>query len=323
MQALLKYIEAEQPRINTFLDQSVNQLDALVQPIVKHVLQAGGKRLRPLLTILTARALGMNPDDKLYYHACALEYLHSATLMHDDILDGAEMRRGQEAAHIMFGQTETILAGDVLLALGNKVMAETGDPELTQCISEAIMRTAAGEIEEIAHLRNPNLSEATYLSIITGKTAYLLQAASQCGALLAKADKSTVNAAVDFGLNLGIAFQLVDDALDYGVSAETAGKPVGADLQEGKLTLPMLYYLEQISADAKAEFADKFQNNTFTEAEIKALVAEVKNAGCDVKTRDEAGRYLALAADALALFPKNQETALLNDMLVYIQSREQ
>jgi len=232
MQELKARIIAEQPRFNATLATEVGTLHPLVQPVAAHVLKAGGKRLRPLLTLLVARALGY-ADDDIYPLACSVELLHSATLLHDDILDDADLRRGMAAAHTVFGSTATVLAGDALLALANLIVARYGDPRLTACISEAIIRTATGEIVEIAHMRGTDHGRDTYIDIITGKTAWMLRASCELGALRAGASEEAVRAAAAFGLDLGIAFQIVDDALDFADRADT-GKPVGGDLREGK-----------------------------------------------------------------------------------------
>jgi len=324
MRELKEFLEAEQPRVNAFLFKEIEELHPLIRPVAQHVFQGGGKRLRPLLVLLAARSLGHEAprDDSLYRMACSLEFLHSATLLHDDILDGAELRRGTPSAHMVFGQTQTILAGDALLALGNKLMADTGDPRLTTCISEAIIRTAVGEIAEIAHIRDGALSEAQYLEIITGKTAFLIQAACRSGALAARAEDRLVQAAADFGLNLGIAFQLVDDALDYEASQEQLGKPAGSDLREGKLTLPLLYYLQQADSERRSWFLERLAMSSFTEAEMQTLVQEIRDLGCEKRTRQLAGEYVARAAEALGGFPQTPEKALLEQVLDYVLTRE-
>lgn len=321
MQELLRYLEDQQPRINAILDAETDKLDELVKPVVRHVLRAGGKRLRPLLTLMTARGLGYQGED-LYLRACSLEFLHSATLLHDDILDAATLRRGFPAAHLVYGNTLTILAGDALLALGNILMAQAGDTRLTMCISEAIMRTALGEIAEITRTRDASLRIDEYLEIITGKTAYLIQAACACGALLAKAEERFERAAAQFGLNLGVAFQLVDDALDYASTTEKMGKPVGADLREGKLTLPLLYYLQDAPSADRAELMNKIKAGDMPDEEVEGYVRRVQESGGDRKTRELAGEYLDKAAQGLALFPDSPEKPLLGQMIQYVHLRE-
>lgn len=324
MRELLDLLEAEQPRINAFLSKEIDGLHPLVRPVVEHVFQGGGKRLRPLLLLLSARCLGQGElrGEFLYPLACSLEFLHSATLMHDDILDGAELRRGTPAAHTVFGRSHTLLAGDALLALGNRLMADSGIPKLTLSISEAIMRTAVGEIAEIAHIRDAGLSEEQYLDIVTGKTAFLIQAACHCGAIAVSASEELENAAAAFGLNLGIAFQLVDDALDYSASQEQLGKPVGSDLREGKLTLPMLLYLRQADAGRRAWFRERLEADTFTETELRELVEDVRRLECDKQTRELAAEYLRRAGEALGKFPDRPEKELLRQTLDYVLTRE-
>jgi len=304
------YMSHELPLIEECLRSHVSQLNPFVLPTAQHVLKAGGKRLRPLLTILCARALGYRADD-VYPLACSLELLHSATLLHDDILDGAELRRGQPAAHTVFGTTHTILAGDVLLALANTMVAGYGKPSLTACLSDAILRTASGEIEEIARIRDVNLTMDGYLGIIIGKTACLIQSACRAGALLAEAPVALQNAAADYGMNLGVAFQLVDDALDYTSPKEVSGKPKGSDIREGKLTLPLIFYLETLPADEREGFTKAFKENTVPEVELEAALAAVASGGFADRTRDMASSYLDKARKSLDGFPDSEETDLL------------
>jgi len=310
MKEFAEYQARELPLIEGCLRSHVEQLSPYVRPTARHVLEAGGKRLRPLLTILTARALGLAGED-VYPLACSLELLHSATLMHDDILDGAALRRGKPAAHTLFGNTHTILAGDVLLALANTMVASYGRPALTACLSEAILRTASGEIEEIAHIRDIGLSLDGYMDIITGKTACLIQSACQAGAILAGASPALIRAAGDFGLNLGVAFQLVDDVLDYASPSAVTGKPKGADIREGKLTLPLIFYIERLDAAEKERFTLSLKENRLSEEEVESVLGAVVADGHAERTRDMAEDYLLKARDCLGGFPDSLEKRLL------------
>ncbi|NJB68213.1 octaprenyl-diphosphate synthase [Desulfobaculum xiamenense] len=315
------YLERELPRINAFLQAETDRLDESVRPPIQHVLAAGGKRLRPLLTLLAARALGAE-GDKAYPLACSLEMLHSATLLHDDILDEADLRRGRKSAHIVFGRSETILAGDVLLALANRLVADYGQPRLTAILSEAIMRTAAGEVKEIANVRNTELTNEAYLDIITGKTAYLFQAACECGAIIAGSGPEIEQAAHDYGLYLGIAFQLVDDALDYVSPSDVSGKPSGGDLREGKLTLPLIGYFNSLPADRRAELEARFRDNALSEVETAAILDEITRLGLADRTREAAGKYAERAREALRSFPDRPEREVLDAILHYVLARQ-
>jgi len=329
MRALQRYLHQELPLINDFLARETEKLPALVRDVARHVLQAGGKRLRPMLTILFSRGRGRIAKD-VYPLACAMELSHSATLLHDDILDNSHLRRGRTTAHLVFGNTETILAGDVLLALGNRLVAEYDNPRLSWRASEAIMRTAIGEIQELSWLNSPAPSQSHYLEIITGKTAYLFQAACHCGAILSE-DPELEQSALDYGLNLGIAFQLTDDALDYDAQNKVAGKPVGGDLREGKLTLPLIFYLEQVSEAKQKELLSEIrpeganplgQASALPEKRLAEIIAEVQRSGCVERTRRRAAEYVQSASEALKDFPESEEREALQEALVHTLQRD-
>ncbi|MFZ5811339.1 MAG: polyprenyl synthetase family protein [Thermodesulfobacteriota bacterium] len=321
MNPLELFYEKELPSIDRYLEAQAHRLDPSVSPTVRHVLEAGGKRFRPMLTILMARALGYRGDDILPL-ACSLELLHSATLLHDDIVDGARLRRGRQSAHLLFGATHTILVGDALLALANRLVAEYGIPALTRHLSEALLRTATGEIREIAHLRDTNLNIETYYEIITGKTAFLIQAACRCGAVLAGASADLEEAASGFGLALGIAFQLVDDALDYTSPSIVSGKPAASDLKEGKVTLPLILYLADLDFEERRRVTDDFANDRLSPEDLENLRRIIVSSGYADKTREAAASYLAKAKKALEPFPASPETDLLAHVLVPMLDRK-
>jgi len=311
----------ELPTVNAAIDREISSLPELIRPVASHVMEAGGKRLRPMLTILFARALHFRGEN-LHTLASALEFLHSATLMHDDILDNADLRRGRPAAHTLFGLTPTILAGDVLLALANEIVARSGNPALTSCIAKALMQTASGEVMEIAAIRKADLSMDEYLTIITGKTAYLIQSACEFGAIAAGGSERQRAAAAAFGLNLGIAFQLVDDALDYTAHANTSGKPLGGDLREGKFTLPLLMYLDSLPDTVRRNIAQELTDAALSRDRQDRIIADIASQGFAEKTRDAAKSYLELASQALAVLPANQEKTLLCAMIDFVLTRE-
>ncbi|RQD56232.1 MAG: polyprenyl synthetase family protein [Desulfonatronovibrio sp. MSAO_Bac4] len=321
MSKLKNFLESELPGINLVLHKEMQVLNPLVRQVGEHVLMAGGKRLRPVLTLLTARCFGRTGQD-IYPLACSLEFLHSATLIHDDILDNAEVRRGKNAAHLVFGLKRTVLAGDALLALANMIVARYDVPSMNYCVAEAILRTASGEIEEIGNMRNPEMDEHTYLEIVKGKTAFLIQAACTCGAMAAHVDKEAQEHASLFGINLGIAFQLVDDALDYAEDVSLLGKPHGGDLREGKITLPLIFYLKSISKQKRLTLLDKISENSLGEKEIDGIIVDVQRSGMDQKVRQEADKYLQRAAESLSTFPDVPERGLMEEMLELVKTRK-
>ena len=321
MQELKQSIAQEQPHIAAVLEKHLAELPPTARPVASHVLAAGGKRLRPLLTLLAGRCLGCaNPH--LYTLGAAIEILHAATLLHDDILDNAGLRRGQPTAHTIYGSTPVILAGDAMLAKALLMVSSLGDARLTKCISEAVMRTAEGQMAEFAHLRDTDLPHQGYLEIITGKTAWMLRASCELGALLAGAGAPQVDAAASFGLELGIAFQMVDDALDFSPAKDT-GKPSGGDVKEGKITPPLLMYIESLPSEKRAGFKTRFREGAFTDGELESVCAAIFSEGCARKTRDMADTHLEKAAKSLKLLPESHERIVLEQMMLYIQHRDQ
>ncbi len=309
------------PGINRALEELVQTIPEPARPACLHTTQAGGKRLRPFLTILSARLFGAGEDDALRRLAATLEMLHAATLMHDDVIDNADTRRGKPAAHILFGNTRTILAGDAMLATANACVGEYADAELCRVFAQATARTTAGEILELHAMRNPDLTGEEYEAIIRGKTACLIRAACEMGALYAGADEAQVRDLGSYGENLGMAFQMVDDALDCA-PAEEIGKPSGGDLREGKLTPPLRLYREGLGEAERAAFTRKFSEGGFTDEEISAVCAEIRRLGLDARVREQAEGYLEEAGRALARLPDRPERAVLREMLGYVRDRK-
>jgi octaprenyl-diphosphate synthase len=320
MNEMLRYFQRELPGINEFLDAEAEALSGLVRDVAKHIIGSGGKRIRPMLTLLFARALGYERDD---YHAiaCSLELLHSATLLHDDYLDDAELRRGRVASHLVFGRTETILAGDVLLALANEMGARYGNARLSWLLARGIMETAVGEIEEIQFSKHPSLDRATYMEIIIGKTARLIECACRCGAALAGATPEQEDAAGEFGLNLGIAFQLVDDALDYASPTSETGKPEGGDLKEGKVTLPLILLMEDGDEAGSGALLEAMAEGSLSDAQCADILAQVQEGGYSDRTRAEAAVYVERAKACLSGFPPGEALTVLGQAADFVLTR--
>ena len=249
-----------------------------------------------------------------------MEMLHAATLLHDDVLDDAAHRRGQPAAHTAFGVPQAILAGDALLASANAQVAEFGDPRLCRCFSTATSETAAGEILEIAAQRRVDVSAEEYAAIVRGKTAALIAAACELGALAAGAGQAMVKDAADYGENLGMAFQIVDDALDFAPEAET-GKPTGGDVREGKLTPPLRFYRLGLAENERAAFDAAFVCGLMSAADAAEISLRVREGGFDRRAREEAEDYLKAARGALLRLPDGPERQVLLEMTDYVRDR--
>ncbi len=319
MLSLTRVLQEEQARMNAYLEKEVRTLPASAGVVASHILNAGGKRLRPLLAVYMGRLFGCEHPD-IYAMAGAIEFVHVASLIHDDVLDNATTRRGILAAHTVYTPTVAILAGDVMLAHAAGLVSHIGDKYISERFSEAVIRTATGEIDEFNNLGDVRLPYETYLSIITGKTAWCLKVACELPAYRAGADATQVRAAAEFGLELGIAFQIVDDALDIAPSRET-GKPSGGDLRERKCTPLTRFYLDSLPEDEAAIFAEKFAAGSFTEAEIESVTARMRGLGLDGKTRELAMPHLERARQALALLPDNKERKVLALIPDFIKNR--
>ena len=310
----------ELPGINRALNKAVDTLPEPVRPVARHIFDAGGKRLRPLLTVLTSRLLGYESKN-IQDLAITLEMLHAATLLHDDVLDNAVSRRGKPAAHTLFDVSSVILAGDALLAGANALVAHYGDTRLTRCFSEATSRTAAGEILEIAAQGRVDSSSADYEDMVRGKTAWLIRAACEMGALAAGADDATVAAAAAYGENLGMAFQMVDDALDFAPESVT-GKPTGGDVREGKLTPPLRLYRDSLSTEQRSAFDAAFCAGLMTEADAASIAESIRQAGYDDAVRRQADEFLDAARQALETLPDRPERELMRQMADYVRDRK-
>ena len=314
------YVQQEQAPINAAMSALVEELPPLARPVARHVFEAGGKRLRPVLTLMCGRALGCEKE-ALYRLGCSIEILHAATLLHDDIMDNALLRRGKPAAHTCFDQTRVILSGDLMLAKALSVVAEFDDVRLTASLSGAVMKTAEGQMEEMASLRDTSLPYEGYLSTITGKTAWLLRTSCALGAIYAGGSEADIAACATFGLELGIAFQLVDDALDVA-PAQVTGKPSGGDILEGKITPPLLLYMDSLAGEERERFQAAFAAGAVSRDLADAVCAAIMERGFADQTRAMAREHAAKAAKALAGLPEGREKTLLAEMAAYIVTRE-
>lgn len=226
--------------VNTLIGIRLGSDVPLVEKIAHYIVDSGGKRLRPLLVLLVARALG-HTGDQAPSLAAVIEFLHTATLLHDDVVDTSDLRRGRATANARWGNAPSVLVGDFLYSRAFQMMVELGSLRIMQVLSDATAVIAEGEVLQLMNCKNPDVSEERYMDVIRSKTAMLFQAATESAAILAGASADVERAMAAYGLQVGMAFQLVDDVLDYRGDAETMGKNVGDDLAEGKPTLPLIY----------------------------------------------------------------------------------
>ena len=292
----------------------------LIPALGQHLISAGGKRLRPLLTVAAARLAGAE-DEACLKLAAAVEFIHSATLLHDDVVDGSERRRGKIAAHLIWGRSSAVLVGDFLFARAFELMVETGSLRALQILAHASSVIAEGEVLQLTRAHDLDLDQATYLQIIEAKTAELFAAAAESGAVSAGVEEAKIAALRSYGLNLGLAFQLIDDALDYGGSSEALGKNAGDDFREGKATLPLLLAIARSGA-RETEFWERAVGRLEqTEADFRRARELIVGTGALQATLDIAGDYADAAKQALAIFPAGPLREALEDLADFSVSR--
>ncbi len=332
-----KIFALELPKIEKHLEQNISLLPKSIQEIITHTSKAGGKRLRPLLTLLCAQLIAKSHkydkaiNNEIYTIASCLEMLHLASLLHDDVMDNADSRRGKKTAHTIYGNTKTILAGDALLALSCEILTKYNSPELISVYANATLKTTEGQIEEIAHQGSLDHGMEKYKEIIHGKTAYLLRSTCQMGAVymqkMTDIDVSDEEIAhlSQYGEEIGMAFQMIDDALDFSPE-EQIGKPQGGDIREGKATIPIIAYFNSLDSTAKKNFKEKFEkagtDQFFTEMQVKEISEEILAKGFDKLAYDEAMKHFDNARKALDIFPNSEQKNILLAAIDYLSSRK-
>ena len=262
--------------VDQLIQHSLSSRIPLVEQISSYLVEAGGKRLRPLLVLLCAKACGYEGRDHIKL-AAIIEFLHTAMLLHDDVVDESDLRRGRKTVNAAWGNPASVLVGDFMHSRAFEMMVEIGNLRVMEILAQATNVIAEGEVQQLANVRNPDFSEQSYLQVIYRKTAMLFQAASHTAAVLAGANQATETALRDFGLHLGLAFQLIDDMLDYAGNAQELGKNVGDDLAEGKVTLPLIIAMRN-SDKAQANFIRETILAGGTE-QLPSVIEMVRNTG--------------------------------------------
>lgn len=317
---ILTQVKHDLEEIEVALEQNLNPYLDLVSQIAGHILFSGGKRLRPLLMVLSARICGYDGDyDKIF--STIFEYLHAATLLHDDLVDEATLRRGKPVANSIWGNATTVLVGDFLLARSLAIAAETKQPDVIKVVSGITENMSQGEIHQLIRKGSLDLTEAEYMEIIKRKTAVLFQGTCRAGALIANVSLTKETALSDYGFNLGIAFQMVDDLLDYTLDTVTLGKEVGADLKEGKLTLPVIYSLKSADEKDRTRMENIIKNKNFSVNDFKTLIRMIDKYGGRLYTQNLATEYVQNAKEALAVFENSNTKEVLLMIADYTLSR--
>ena len=296
----------------------------LINQVAEYIIGAGGKRLRPMLLLLTAGALaertGKGIGADAHQLAAVVEFIHTSTLLHDDVVDESDLRRGRKTANAVWGNAASVLVGDFLYSRSFQLMVELESMEVQRILADTTNTIAEGEVLQLLHVRNPDTDEAAYLRVIERKTAILFAAATRLGALLAGADTATQQAMHDYGLALGYAFQIADDVLDYASDAATMGKNLGDDLAEGKATLPLIHAILHSDAGTREELRRIIEHGDIDG--LPTVQAAIHACDSLAYSRQRALEYASDAEAALSGLPDNAYTAALRGLAQYSVSRD-
>jgi octaprenyl-diphosphate synthase len=292
----------------------------LIRRVGEYVLASGGKRVRPMLVLLSARLVGYAGDAHIGM-ASVIEFIHTATLLHDDVVDGAVLRRGHDSANAVWGNEASVLVGDFLFARSFSLMVSAGSLPVLKALSDATTTMAEGEVLQMVSTYNLELAEENYIEVVRNKTAVLLAAACRCGALLGAASVEREEALAAFGMDLGIAFQYMDDALDYVADQAEFGKARGHDLLEGKVTLPLIHALRRCSAEERVRVEEIVAGDQLPQEDLDEVVSLIEKYDGIAYTRTRAAQLIERAKGHLALFPASEVRDALFELADYVVQR--
>ena len=318
LQALNSLIAADMNTVDGVIRTQLHSEVVLVNQVAEYIISGGGKRLRPALVLLGAGALGYRGPQQ-HTLAAVVEFIHTATLLHDDVVDNSDLRRGQDTANALFGNAPSVLVGDFLYSRAFQMMVSAGIPRVMEVLSDATNIIAEGEVLQLMNCNDPDIAEDDYMRVIHYKTAKLFEAAGRLGALVAGADRTTEDALGAYGMYLGTAFQLIDDVLDYDASAKETGKNVGDDLAEGKPTLPLLYAMQQGTSEESALVREAILNGDATH--FTEILTIIRRTGALDYTRTQATAEAEKAHAALSVLPEGPYRDALQALTVFAVQR--
>jgi octaprenyl-diphosphate synthase len=320
IERLLALVTPDMVRVNQMILSRTGSDVTMIPEVANHLISSGGKRLRPMLTLATAALCGYQGDGHIKL-AAAVEFMHTATLLHDDVVDQSDMRRGKLAARMLWGNEASVLVGDFLLGQAFKMMVEVGSLTCLDILSSAAAIIAEGEVMQLSAAKDTATTEDAYLAVIRAKTAALFAAASEVGPVLADRPREYAAACRSYGTNLGVAFQLIDDALDYGGTAAKLGKNVGDDFREGKITLPVVLSFRR-GTEAERDFWRRtLEKGEIGENDLAQALATMRRHRALEDTVERARHYGAIARDALEIFPASPWKQALLDVVDFCISR--
>ena len=308
-------------KVENLIQEKLRSEVNLIQKMSDHHLESGGKRLRALLTLESAKLTGYKEDKRDINLAACVELIHSATLLHDDVIDESELRRGVKTANSVWGNQSSILVGDYLLSRCFEMMVEDGDLEVLKLLSSTSSKIAQGEVLQLQHKGEADLLEETYIDIINLKTASLFSAATKTGACLSGSNEKEKKALESYGRNLGLAFQIADDALDFYAKEKLFGKEIGKDFFEGKVTLPMIIIFQKGNKEEKNFLNEIMKKEKRTEQDFNNTLALINKYKAVEATFKKAEYFVNVSYDALAIFPDNEDKKVLQNLTSFSLNR--
>ncbi|WP_353339970.1 polyprenyl synthetase family protein [Pelagimonas sp. KU-00592-HH] len=320
-EALSALLASELEAVNTLITERMASEHApRIPEVTAHLVGAGGKRLRPMLTLAAARLCGY--DGPYHIHlAATVEFIHTATLLHDDVVDESAQRRGRPTANLLWDNKSSVLVGDYLFSRSFQLMTETGSIDVLRILSNASATIAEGEVLQLTAAQDLRTDESIYLQVVRGKTAALFSAATEVGGVIADADPAHVQALFDYGDALGIAFQIVDDLLDYQGDTKATGKNVGDDFRERKLTLPVIKAVAKADDAERAFWVKTIEKGKQDDGDLEHALSLLNKHDTLSATREDALAWAAKAKDAIATLPEHEIRSLLIDLADYVVAR--
>jgi octaprenyl-diphosphate synthase len=320
LDALMALVAADMNGVNSVILERMQSKVALIPELAGHLIAGGGKRMRPMLTLACANLLGY-PGTRHHKLAAAVEFIHTATLLHDDVVDGSGMRRGKRTANLIWGNPATVLVGDFLFSRAFELMVEDGSLKVLRVLSHASAVIAEGEVEQLTAQRRIETGEEQYLEIINAKTAALFAAACRVAPIVAEASEEVELALECYGRNLGTAFQLTDDVIDYASDSATMGKGVGDDFRDGKMTLPVILAYAHGSEADRAFWRAAISGERVSDEDLAHAISLMRSTDALADTIEHARRYARRAIDALAGFPASKAKSALTEAVEFAVSR--
>jgi octaprenyl-diphosphate synthase len=317
---MLALVAGDMNGVNSVILERMQSKVALIPELAGHLIAGGGKRMRPMLTLACATLLGY-PGTRHHKLAAAVEFIHTATLLHDDVVDGSGMRRGKRTANLIWGNPASVLVGDFLFSRAFELMVEDGSLRVLRILSHASAVIAEGEVDQLTAQRRIETDEDHYLDIISAKTAALFAAACRVSPVVAEASEEAEHALEAYGRNVGIAFQLSDDVIDYASDAATMGKGVGDDFRDGKMTLPVILAYARGSDDDRAFWRTAIGGERISDDDLTHATRLLQDSGALTHTIERARQYARRAIDALAMFPASKAKTALTEAAEFAVAR--